>query len=118
MDIKMKKIIPRYSLLLLSLLSFNTIASTIDNTKISKILIGPQFYNNVFLVLDTKPSNIPGCQTNSAYSYVFDGTTDVGKMTLSAALSAYAAQKFVTIGGGNDCTLYGNVENLNYILVK
>lgn len=114
----MKKIIPRYSLLLLTLLCFNTIASTISDTKISKILIGPQFGNNVFLVLETKPSSVPSCQTNSVYSYVFDGTTEVGKMTLSAALSAYTAQKSVTIGGGNGCTLYGNVENLNYILVN
>ena len=113
----MKTLISRCCTSIDMLICFSTAASSINNTKISKVLLGPQFGNNVFLVIETKATSLPSCQTNGVYSYVFDGTTAVGKMTLSAVLSAYAAQRTVTIGGGHGCTLYGNVENLNYILV-
>ena len=113
----MKSLISRCCISIAMLICFSTAASSIKNTKISKVLLGPQFGNNVFLVIESKASNLPSCQTNGIYSYVFDGTTAVGKMTLSAVLSAYAAQRTVTIGGANTCSLYGNVENLNYILV-
>jgi hypothetical protein len=93
-------------------------ASSIDPTTITQVLVGPNFGNKVFVVLSKKPSDIPTCQTNTRYSYVFDGTTPTGQMTLSVVLAAYATQSDVWLGGSGSCSLYSNVENLDHIVTK
>ncbi len=103
-------------LFLLYAFSSSVGASLVEGVKINKVFAGPQFGNNVFISVSVKPASPPSCQSNSTYSYVFDGTTDSGKMTLSIVLSAYAAQNVVNIGGGGVCTNYHNIENLNYII--
>jgi hypothetical protein len=110
---EMKKV-----LLLLCFMAGISNASSVDPTKITKILVGPYYGNKVFLVLSNKPSDTATCNTNSRYTYVFDGTTPSGKMTLSLALAAYAAQKDVWLGGNGTCTIYGDVENLSHIVTK
>lgn len=91
-------------------------ASSINPTKIVKILAGPDYGNLVFLAIDPEPADIPTCQTNDKWSYVFDGSTEAGKVYLSIALSAYAANKNVWFRGDNSCDLYSNVEDLGYIV--
>jgi len=107
----MKKI-----LILTLFIAFSAQASTINPTKIVKILAGPNYGNLVFLYIDPKPATVPACQTNDKWSYVFDGSTDAGKIYLSIALSAYAANKDVWLDGDDSCILYQNVEDLGYIV--
>lgn len=93
-------------------------ASNVNPTKITKVLVGPAYGNNVFLTVSIKPSDAPNCQNNTRYSYVFDGTTEVGKMTLSVVLSAYASQKDVWLGGADNCVLHNGVESLKHIVAQ
>jgi hypothetical protein len=96
----------------------STYASNISTTKITRVLVGPHYGKNVILTISVKPTELPSCQTNTSYSYVFDGTTEEGKMTLSVVLAAYAAQKDVWLGGKNTCSLYGGIEDLAHIVAK
>ena len=107
----MKKI-----LILLLFAICNVQASSVDPTKIVKVLAGPNYGNKVFLAIDPKPTNAPACQTNDKWNYVFDGSTEAGRIYLSIALSAYAANKDVWLKGDDSCTIYTNVEDLGYIV--
>ena len=107
-----------FVLLLLVLMTALTHASDIRTTKITQVLVGPHYGNNVFLTISRKASDIPTCQTNTRYDYVFDGTTEDGKMTLSVVLAAYATQKDVWLGGKNTCLLHNGVEDLKHIVAK
>lgn len=93
--------------------SFSSLAG--EKTTIKEILVGKDFSNRVFIVLEDKPSEPISCNTNSNYTYVFDGGTDLGKMYLSLALTAHSTQKEVVVDGDNTCSLYSNVETLRYI---
>lgn len=93
-------------------------ASDVNPAKITQVLAGPSYGKQVLLTVSPTPSNLPSCQNNQWYSYVFDGTTDAGKITLSLALAAYAANKNVWLAGTGICTLRGGVENLKHIVAK
>ena len=105
-------------LMIISTLSFTTVASSISTTKITRVLVGPGYGNNVMLTISPLPSDVPDCQTNQGYSYVFDGTTEVGKMTLSSVLIAYSSKSNVWLGGTGSCSLYNSIENLSHIVIK
>ena len=107
-----------YTLIFTLLLSGYSHASDVNPAKITQVLAGPSYGNQVLLTVSPTPSNLPSCQNNQWYSYVFDGTTEAGKITLSLALAAYAANKNVWLGGTGVCTLRGGVENLKHIVVK
>jgi len=108
---------------ILSILSFLLLpaivnASDISTTKITQVLVGPSYGNKVFLTLSVKPTGLPSCQINTRYNYVFDGTTESGKMTLSVVLAAYATQNDVWLAGKNTCSFNSTVEDLKHIVVK
>ena len=84
-------------------------------TKIKEILVGSNFGTKVLLELTNKPQPAAGCNNNPRYSYVFDGGTNAGKILLSVALAAHAAQKDVYISGADLCNLFGGVEDMNSI---
>lgn len=116
MKMKMKKITFLLFILLLSMWTGVTHASGYEG-KIIRILTGPTYGTKVFLSVNGDPGQT-GCHTNGSYNYVFDGATDSGKITLSVALSAYAAQKLVRVDGTSTCTIYNGVENLQHIISK
>ncbi|TVZ39024.1 hypothetical protein P886_3411 [Alteromonadaceae bacterium 2753L.S.0a.02] len=105
-------------LLLILLVSPNSYGTAVDTTKITQVLLGPAFDKKVFLVLETRPAVRAECNTNGTYTYVFDGTTEVGKNLLSVSLAAYASKANVKIGGYDTCNMYGDVEDLRYINIK
>lgn len=72
----------------------------------------------MFVVLSVKPGSQPSCQTNPNFSYVFDATTAVGKITLSLVLTAYTTQQDVYIDGDDTCSVHGSVESLRQVWVK
>ena len=92
--------------------------SSIDPTKITQILIGPKFGNNVIIEISGTASNRPNCHTNQRWDYVFDGSTESGKATLSVVLAAYATQKDVWLAGAGGCGLYGGLESLDFVVAK
>lgn len=100
---------------LLLMMSLESHATTINSTEITQLLVGPGFEKKVFLAVSKKPTEKAACNTNSNYTYVFDGTTEVGKNLLSIALAAYASKAAVKLGGYDVCTMYSNVEDLKYI---
>lgn len=106
----------KFLLILAVFISNYASASSVSVTQITRVLVGPQYGNKVILAVSTKAADIPSCQTNSRYNYVFDGTTAVGKITLSVVLAAYAAQKDVWLGGGDNCSLHNVIESLKHIV--
>ncbi len=99
-----------------------SVASTVNSTQITSILVGKVYGNVAFIGVSTKPilSDLPECQTNPNYNYAFDPTTEIGKVTLSIALTAYASQKPVFINGYSNCNLYPSVgvEELRQLMAK
>lgn len=91
-------------------------ASSVNPTKITKVLVGPDYGTKAFITVSTKPSAVPACQTGNIYDFVFDGATDTGKLTLGVMLAAYTAKQDVWIGGKDSCQLYGGVEDLAHIV--
>lgn len=77
--------------------------------------MGLQYGYNVFLAVDETIEDRHSCAINPTYGFVFDGTTEVGKNMLSMVLASYASGKGVLIGGGNNCSLYTNVESVSWI---
>ena len=94
-------------------------ASDVETAKIKSILAGKVYGNIVFLEISTKP-NLPDghCQTNPRWNYAFDPTTEIGKVTLSIALTAYASQRDVYLNGYDNCDVYPGVESLRQLLTK
>jgi hypothetical protein len=92
-------------------------ASEINPTQVTQVLAGPHYGNKVIITISNKPQSIPSCQTNPRYSYVFDASTESGKVTLSLVLTAYASGKNVWLGGLERCDLYSGIESLKHIVV-
>ncbi len=91
---------------------------TINTTQITKVLLGPGYGNNVYITAGHERDNKPTCSSLSGHHFIFDGTTEAGKMTLSAVLLAYASQKDVSLRGKGVCTIAGNIEDLRHIFIK
>lgn len=90
-------------------------ASEITSTTITRVLVGPTYENKVFLTIEPESSGGPNCHTNGSYSYVFDASTESGRITLDLVLEAYNSGTRVWIRGSDDCDLYSNVEDLKFI---
>ncbi len=97
-----------------------SMASQVNSTKITGVLSGPKYGNNVLIAISTKPSpsDLPDCNDNASFTYVFDASTDVGKTTLAVVLTAFTSKKEVLLSGSHTCTLFENAENLGQIWVK
>jgi hypothetical protein len=93
-------------------------ASSVDPTQITRVLVGPNYGTKVILTISNKPAQVPACQTNPGYNYVFDASSEVGKITLSVVLTAYASGKSVWLGGSDQCDIYAGVETLKHIVVQ
>ena len=87
-------------------------------TKIKSLLAGELYGNRVFVELTVKPSPTASCNNNPDYTYVFDPTTPVGKVTLALLMEAHASQANVYISGMDTCTFYPGVESLGQVWVK
>lgn len=100
------------------LVSSGVNASVAKETKITKVLAGPDYGDLVFVTVSVKPLNLPKCQSNPGHDFAFDPTTDMGKVTLELVMDAYIHQKVVQIAGGNECDNFKNVEDLKYLMLK
>lgn len=93
-------------------------ASSVNPTQITGVLVGPNYGTNVILTISNKPAQVPACQTNPGYNYVFDASTEVGKITLSVVLTAYASGKSVWLAGSEQCDVYPGIETLHHIVAQ
>lgn len=77
------------------------------------VLAGAGYGNKMYIEIAPKPMTVPGCHTNSRYSYVFDPTTTVGKILLNIVLTAYGANRNIYLQGTDLCSLASDVESLS-----
>ncbi|TDF41957.1 hypothetical protein EYS14_03695 [Alteromonadaceae bacterium M269] len=101
----MKKVLIIVALMISMFATNVSVASDANPTKITQVLVGPQYGNRVLITVSPKAPTVPGCQVSPWYDYSFDGSTESGKITLSVVMAAYAAQRNVWIGGKNTCTV-------------
>ncbi|MGP9800279.1 hypothetical protein [Rheinheimera sp. NSM] len=97
---------------------FSAYSSDIIDTKITQVLVGPEYGTNVYITISPKAAGVPTCQASSRYDYGFDASTESGKITLSVILASYAAQKNVWIGGKDTCTVNSTIEDLKHVVAK
>ncbi len=108
----------KYALLFLSLLSLQSFAGQIGKVTIKEVLVAHNGTNNTFIKVSTDQNDRPSCHTNTyGWDFVFDATTERGKILLSSILTAQTTGKKVDIYGTNDCLL-SNVESLSHIILK
>ena len=93
-------------------------ASDIRVTKITGILVGPAYGDKVFLTINPIPDDRVACNTNNEYTYVFNASTESGKIYLSVALAAHMAGKNVWLKGDDYCSIHTTVENLAHIVTS
>jgi hypothetical protein len=96
----------------------SALASNVDPTQITRVLVGPNYGTKVILTISNKPAQVPACQTNLGYNYVFDASSEVGKITLSVVLTAYASGRNVWLGGSEQCDVYPGIETLKHIVAQ
>ncbi len=120
----MKKISVITSLVIsaLFLLSSATVAATgvaSYEGKIEEVLMGTPYGTKVIIKVGATITQ-SDCHTNPNYNYVFDGSTPVGKMMLSAVLTAHSTQRTAHMFRKNSptCSLFGGIEELDQIVLK
>lgn len=88
-------------------------AGDIQPARVTNILSGPAYGNNVLLNLDPNPDQ-QNCSTSTTHDYVFDVNSRAGEALLSMALAVYFSGETVSVSGSGGCTLVNNVEDLRY----
>lgn len=87
--------------------------------KIINILSGPAYGNGkVYIKVDGVQSTPPPCGANNPSWFVFDGSTDAGKLYSSLILTSYTTNKIVNLQGNDTCNLSGNMTDLSHIWLK
>ena len=94
-------------------------ATTVDETVVKSLLMGKAYGEMAFIEVGTKPIIPNGhCQTDDAYNYVLDISTELGRSLLGLVLTAYAAQSAIYINGYDTCDAYNGVEDLRQFKLK
>ena len=105
-------------LVLLLLFSQLSTASVVSTTKVKYVLGGDYSGSLVYVGLTSRPGNAPACHNNPDYDYIFDASTEAGKITLSLVLTAYTTGKDIWISGTDTCNLKQGMESLRLIWLK
>lgn len=84
---------------------------------ITKLHSGPAYGSLFFVTLSASATGIPPCKTNNAFQFVFDSATPAGRNTLAILMLAHAAGNKLTISGEGRCSLYGDTEDLRWVLL-
>ncbi len=91
----------------------NASSTTVNGTEVKSILVGKYYGDKAFIEIESKPEIPNGhCQSNGTYNYVLDTSTELGRLTLSLVLTAYAAKSSILIDGYDTCDTFGGVEDL------
>lgn len=98
---------------LLMLLPVTSIASEINNTTITRLMMDSVYGSKVFIQVEGSAYRDSGhCHINSTWDYVISTNDEFGKQIHSQLLMAYAAKKQIKIIGSDLCIVNGNLEGL------
>lgn len=107
----MKKIV----LLVIIIMSNATQASTLNNTKITRLMNDRSYLNFTFIQATGAPNRDGGhCHTNGTWDFVLNTDDSFGKQMHAQLLAAFAAGKTVELHGTDSCPI-GNAEELRRI---
>ena len=116
----MKKLFVGLAMAMLIGASSSALASSSYTGKITGIHSGPNVGPITFIIVEGEKQvdvAVP-CDNNLWYTYAFDASTEAGKVTLTMAMTAYAANKTVYLGGLETCNLHSSVEDLRWIRLQ
>lgn len=71
-----------------------------------------------YIKTEPRPPVKPGCASNPSWDYAFSIIDETGKATLSLSLSAYASKATVQVKAKFNCTLIGNMDDVNYLILE
>jgi len=107
------------AILILLLPSSFSIAGTATSANVIGIMSDQGHGDKVFIKLNKPIDNSPDCYTNSIWSFVLPIETELTKKTLfSMLLTAYSAQKPITVIGYGTCDTHNGIETLRRIELK
>ncbi|TMP24475.1 hypothetical protein CWB99_22300 [Pseudoalteromonas rubra] len=108
----------KYLLAACILFSGASFATSNQTGKITSLLTGPIYGDKLFFNVDGTINNKPSCHTNEHFDYVLDISTPSGQAYMSLIMTAYAADKTVTVTGYDKCSIYIGVSNFRSINTK
>ncbi len=101
------------------LASIYSLSANAGRTKgqVTSILVNSSVSKVVHLRVEGTTTGRKDCQTHSVWNYVFDGTTDAGKLMVSIALAAHFSKKEVVVESNpsTNCDLRSGFETIEYI---
>lgn len=93
-------------------------AANISNTHITLLMVDKNHTNKVFIRTSiSHPIENPACHT-SEWDFVMPYKDDFDKAMFSMLLTAFSAQKLVTLYGNGVCELRSDIETLRRIEMK
>jgi MFS superfamily sulfate permease-like transporter len=91
--------------------------SSVTQAAVTAVIIVPSVANAVFIQVAARPTGIPTCSTDTAYSYAIDLSGAAGNQMYALLLSAMLAGKLVDFTGLGTCTTYSTVEDLRSVRI-
>lgn len=85
---------------------------------IKMVYTGPGYSGKVFIQVESAPGGTVSCDTNTTFDFGFDGTTAIGKVMLSAVLTAYSLGSTIRLTSYDTCTVYSGIPDLYTISLK
>ena len=84
---------------------------------IKTVYLGPMVGDMVFIQVNGTSSGNVACHQDQ-FDYVFNASTETGKVYLSAVLAAYTAQKTIRLRSTDSCDIYSVVPTLKDVWLK
>lgn len=90
-------------------------ATTIQNTKISFMMMDANYGHKLYIRTSVNhASGSPAC-FNSSWSFVLDMSTELGMSMYSTLLAVYMADKSLNLIGNDECNNHTGIEDLRRI---
>ncbi|MBB3006214.1 hypothetical protein [Cupriavidus alkaliphilus] len=71
----------------------------------------------VYFTLSGAAVGRPGCAVNTQYFMIKDENSSVGRQQIALLLTAMSSDKLITADGANQCTKWGDGEDLRQIVI-
>lgn len=101
--------------LMVSMSSSLSKAGNVYDTVITKLSIGKQHGDVVFILVDKAKDSTPSCHVNSSWTYVMPLTSEQDKKMYAMLLAARSAQTPVNFNGNGACDAFSGIESLQVI---
>ena len=90
-------------------------AGSVTNATITKLVMGTNEGDYVFIQVNVAKSSNPSCSTSSLYSFAFPLSSTTENQMLALLLSARATQTPVALYGTGLCSNFSNIETLEIV---